>query len=36
MHEGMQYDPIEGQSREALKVGNASIFKRYLLGHLQC
>jgi len=37
MHDGMQYDPIQGQdqSHEPLKVGNISIFKCYLLRHLQ-
>ena len=35
MHDGMQYDPIQGQGHESLKVGNPSIFERYLLRHLQ-
>jgi len=35
MHDGMQYDPIQGQGHGPLKVGNPSIFKRYLLCHLQ-
>ena len=35
MHEGMQYDPIQVQGHELLKVGNPSIFKRCLLCHLQ-
>jgi len=35
MHDGMQYDPILGQGHEPLKVGNLSIFKSYLLRHLQ-
>ena len=36
MHEGMQYDPIQGhgQGHEPMKVGNSTIFKRYLLPHL--
>jgi len=34
MNEGMQYDPIQGQGHEPLKVGNSAIFKSYLL-HLQ-
>jgi len=34
MHDGMQYDPIQGQGHEPLKVGNPSIFKSYLR-HLQ-
>ena len=37
MHDGMPYDPIQGQGQghEPYKVGNPSIFKRYLLSHLQ-
>jgi len=35
MHNGMQYDPIQGQGHDPLKVGSPSIIKRYLLGHLQ-
>jgi len=31
MHDGMQCDPIRGQGHEPLKVGNSTIFKRYLL-----
>ena len=27
MHDGMQYDPIQGQGHEPLKVGNSAIFK---------
>jgi len=35
MHDSMQYDPIQGQDHEPLKVGNPGIiFKSYL--HLQC
>ena len=34
MHDGMQYDPIQGQGHEPLKVENSAIFKRYLLPHL--
>jgi len=30
MHDGMQYDPIQGQGHEPLKVGNSAIFKGYL------
>jgi len=30
----MQYDPIQGQGHEPLKVGNWAIFKDYLLPHL--
>jgi len=37
MHDGMQYDPIQGQSQghKPLKVGNPAISKGYLLLHLQ-
>ena len=35
MHDGMQYDPIQGQSHEPLKVVNLAIFNSYLLHHLQ-
>jgi len=31
MHDGMQYDPIQGQGHEPLKVGYLAIFKGYLL-----
>ena len=33
MHDGMQYDPIQGQGQghEPSKVGNSTIFKGYLL-----
>ena len=31
MHDGMQYDPIQGQGHEPLKVGDPSIFNSYLL-----
>jgi len=31
----MQYDPIQGQGHDPLKVGNSDIFKGYLLPHLQ-
>jgi len=36
MHDGMQYDPIQGQGQghEPLKVGNSAIFKGYLLPYL--
>jgi len=30
MNDGMQYDPIQGQGHEPLKVGNLAIFKGYL------
>ena len=31
MHDSMQYDPIQGQGHEPLKVGKLAIFKGYLL-----
>ena len=36
MHDGMQYDPIQGYNHgyEPPKVGNSTIFKRYFLPHL--
>jgi len=34
MHDGMQYDLIQGQGHEPLKDGNSAIFKGYLLPHL--
>ena len=34
MHDGMQYDPIQGQGHEPLKLGKSPIFKGYLLPHL--
>ena len=34
MHDGMQYDPIQGHGHEPLKVGDSAIFKGYLLPHL--
>jgi len=33
--DGMQYNSIQGQGHEPLKVENTSIFKCYLLRHLQ-
>jgi len=37
MHDGMQYDPIEGQGQghEPFKVENPAVFKSNLLCHLQ-
>jgi len=37
MHDGMQYDPIQGQgqSHEPMKASNSAIFIGYLLPHLQ-
>jgi len=36
MHDGMQYNPIQGQGKghEPLEFGKSIIFKRYLLPHL--
>ena len=34
MYDGMQYDPIQGQGHDPLKVGNSAIFKGYILPHL--
>jgi len=34
-HDSVQYDPIQGQGHEPLKVENSTIFKGYLLPHLQ-
>jgi len=31
MHDGIQYDPNQGQGHKPLKVGNLTIFKGYLL-----
>jgi len=35
MHDGIQYDPIQGQGQEPYKVGNLAVFNSYLLRHLQ-
>jgi len=35
MHDGVQYDPFQGQSHERFKVGNPAIFKSYLLHDLK-
>jgi len=35
MHDGMQYDLIQGQGHEPFRVGNPAIFKSYLFRHLQ-
>jgi len=35
VHDCMQYDPIQGQGHELLKVGNPAIFESCLLRHLQ-
>jgi len=34
MHDGMQYDPIQGQGHEPFKVGNPAIIKSYLFRQL--
>jgi len=34
MHNGMQYDPIQGQGHEPFRVWNPAIFNSYLLRHL--
>jgi len=35
MHDGMQYDPIQGLGHKPFKVGNPAVFESYLLRHLQ-
>jgi len=35
MHDGMQYEPIQGQAHKPFNIGNLAIFKSYLLFHLQ-
>jgi len=35
-HDGMPWDPIQGQGHETLKVRKSAIFKTYLLPHCQC
>jgi len=36
MHDdGMQYDPIQGQGHETLKVGKSAIYNGYLLSQLR-
>jgi len=35
MHDGMQYDPIQGQGHEPFRVGNPVVFNSYLFLHLQ-
>jgi len=35
MHDGTQYDLIQGQGHKLFRVGNSSIFKSYLLRYLQ-
>jgi len=36
MHDGMQYDLIQSQGDDPLKVGNPVIFTSYFLHCLQC
>jgi len=35
MHDGMLYDPIQGQGHGASEVPKIALFKVYLLRHLQ-
>ena len=35
MHDGMQYDSIQGQGHELFEVGNPAVVKSCLYGHLQ-
>jgi len=35
MHDGVQYDPIQGQGQKPFKVGNLTVFNSYFLRHLQ-
>jgi len=35
MHDGMQYDLVQGQGHELFKVGNPAVFETYLLRHSQ-
>jgi len=35
MHDGMPYDPIQGQGHGASEVPKIALFKLYLLRHLQ-
>jgi len=35
MHDGMQYDPIQGHGNEPFDIRNPAIFNNYLLRHLQ-
>jgi len=35
IHDGMPYDPIQGQGQEASEVSKIALFKLYLLHHLQ-
>jgi len=35
MHDGMLYDPIQGQGHKPFRVANLAIFNSYLLCHLR-
>ena len=35
MHDGMPYDPIQGQGHGAFEVPKIAVFQVYLLRHLQ-
>jgi len=35
IHDGMQYDPTQGQGHEPFKDGYSAIFNRCLIPHLQ-
>jgi len=35
MHNGMQYDPIQGQGHKFFTVENPAVFRSYLFGLLQ-
>ena len=35
IHDGMQYNLIQGQGHKPFKIGNPAVFKSYLLRHLQ-
>jgi len=35
MHDGVQYDQIQGQGQKPFKVGNLTVFNSYFLRHLQ-
>jgi len=35
MHDGMEYDPIQGQGHGASEVPKIALFQVYLLHHLQ-
>jgi len=35
MHDGIQYDQIQGQGQDPFKVGNPAVFKSFLRRHLQ-